>query len=37
MDRYKVVPHLVREPWNSQGAGVGFGRFRVVQHLVREP
>ena len=41
MDMYRVVQHLVREPWKSQGAGVGAGagldRYRVVQHLVREP
>ena len=23
MDRYRVVQHMVREPWKSQGAGVG--------------
>ena len=41
MDKYRVVQHLVREPFKSQGAGVGAGagldRYRVVQHLVREP
>ena len=41
MDRYMVVQYLVRESWQSQGAGVGAGagldRYRVVQHLVREP
>ena len=41
MDRYIMVQYLVREPWQSHGAGVGEGagldRYRVVQHLVREP
>ena len=31
----------MREPWKSQGAGVGagagFDRYRGVQHLVRQP
>ena len=41
MDMYRVVQHLVREPYKSQGARVGAGarwnRYRVVQHLVMEP
>ena len=38
MDRYRVVKHLLREPWKHQWAGVrvgaGLDRYRVVQHLV---
>ena len=34
MDRYRVVQHLVREPWKSQevgvGAGAGMDRYRVA-------
>ena len=41
MVMYRVIPHLVREPCKSQGAGVGPGAgldsYRVVQHMVREP
>ena len=41
MDIHRVVEHLVREPWKSQGpklgAGAGSDRYRVVQHLMREP
>ena len=41
MDSYRVVQHLVREPWKSRGARVGAGAgldmYRVVKHLVREP
>ena len=41
MDMYRVVQHLVREPWKSQeageGAGAGFNIYRLVQQLVMEP
>ena len=41
LERYRLVQHLVSEPWKSQGAGVGAGAgwdiYRVIQHLVREP
>ena len=43
LDRYRLVQHLVRKPWNSQGVGLGaradagLDRYRVTELLVREP
>ena len=40
LNRYRVVHHLVREPWNSQEvrvrAGTGLDCLIMVHHLVRE-